>query len=765
MAHLPQDVKPNVADKITLRVQGEFSSPHPVSSSIGSIVLTWRPNLSDPNQPLFLHRKLKKLQTKILYGETDSLILRVKTTTAFQKIFDVVAPRIGMHPNSFMFRHHGRRVLPNETTPADLNLGDDEVLQVEPRHNSYVEPQRETKITLRIQCRSSSLAAQQINRFIQFIGLISIPVLMSDSQPEKKIKPKNMNLVPHGSELSTLRVNRTTALQNIYNAVAQELLVEPDSFFLYYDGERLVPNENTPSDLNLDDNDVLDFRFTLPPNVTPNGVVLYLRVQCEFCFMTAHRINSYIVSLMLTSNYNSFQNRNQSLLLHRTLEKLETKTFIAVSDGSEQLILRVKTTTPCERIYHAVAQQKGAEPHSFRLHHDGEILPRNESTAADLNLENDAVLDNDGSEPLLMKVKTTTTFRKIYKAITQERRIYPDSFYLLYNGQRLLPNETTPSDLNLVNGQVLEHSLALNPAERPKSLSEFNPHGIESMTLRVNPTTAFQKIYEAVARAQGVEPNSFLLYHNGERLLSNETTLTDLNLDNDDVLDTLNSTERIKLVSAFNIHSTYINPCSYIGFSNSKKRTTEILNQLSCNGSESLMLRVKQTVAFQKIYDAVAQHMGLDPTSFSLHYHGQRLLPNKTPTDLNIHNNAVLNHFLSFPRPYDRDVVSDRDAKITLHIECEFSFLAAHQIDPLNGFIHGNRQGPITLRLKTTTTLRKIYDVVARVIDWELNTLFLVYDGRRLPSNETTPADWNIGNDAVLHLLLELRGGNASSFW
>jgi hypothetical protein len=48
------------------------------------------------------------------------------------------------------------------------------------------------------------------------------------------------------------------------------------------------------------------------------------------------------------------------------------------------------------------------------------------------------------------------------------------------------------------------------------------------MTLRVNPTTAFQKIYEAVARAQGVEPNSFLLYHNGERLLSNETTLTDV---------------------------------------------------------------------------------------------------------------------------------------------------------------------------------------------------------------------------------------------
>ncbi|PLW55576.1 hypothetical protein PCANC_03514 [Puccinia coronata f. sp. avenae] len=435
--------------------------------------------------------------------------------------------------------------------------------------------------------------------------------------------------------------------------------------------------------------------------------------------------------------------------------------------------------------------------------------------------------NNDGSEPLLMKVKTTTTFRKIYKAITQERRIYPDSFYLLYNGQRLLPNETTPSDLNLVNGQVLEFfhtALAGAQPGRATKVSlriqcEFStfdahpinsfirsivlisksnlfsipilifsthqmdlvPHGIESMTLRVNPTTAFQKIYEAVARAQGVEPNSFLLYHNGERLLSNETTLTDLNLDNDDVLDTLNSTERIKLVSAFNvsfppslltpstymhqIHSTYINPCSYIGFSNSKKRTIEILNQLSCNGSESLMLRVKQTVAFQKIYDAVAQHMGLDPTSFSLHYHGQRLLPNKTPTDLNIHNNAVLNHFLTFPRPYDRDVVSDRDAKITLHIECEFSFLAAHQIDPLNGFIHGNRQGPITLRLKTTTTFRKIYDVVARVIDWELNTLFLVYDGRRLPSNETTPADWNIGNDAVLHLLLELRGGNASSFW
>jgi hypothetical protein len=63
------------------------------------------------------------------------------------------------------------------------------------------------------------------------------------------------------------------------------------------------------------------------------------------------------------------------------------------------------------------------------------------------------------------------------------------------------------------------------------------------------------------------------------------------------------------------------------------------------------MLRVKQTVAFQKIYDAVAQHMGLDPTSFSLHYHGQRLLPNKTPTDVSLPEDffmPIKNH-LTFP--------------------------------------------------------------------------------------------------------------------
>ncbi|PLW11211.1 hypothetical protein PCASD_00124 [Puccinia coronata f. sp. avenae] len=86
---------------------------------------------------------------------------------------------------------------------------------------------------------------------------------------------------------------------------------------------------------------------------------------------------------------NSLCNRNQFLLpfIHRELKKL------AVSDGSEPLILRVKTTTPFQKIYNAVAQQKGVEPRSFRLQYDGQRLLPNDSTPADLNLENDDALD------------------------------------------------------------------------------------------------------------------------------------------------------------------------------------------------------------------------------------------------------------------------------------------------------------------------------------------------------------------------------------
>ncbi|PLW55311.1 hypothetical protein PCANC_02331 [Puccinia coronata f. sp. avenae] len=74
---------------------------------------------------------------------------------------------------------------------------------------------------------------------------------------------------------------------------------------------------------------------------------------------------------------NSLCNRNQFLLpfIHRELKKLAVK------------------------IYNAVAQQKGVEPRSFRLQYDGQRLLPNDSTPADLNLENDDALDYYVEQP------------------------------------------------------------------------------------------------------------------------------------------------------------------------------------------------------------------------------------------------------------------------------------------------------------------------------------------------------------------------------
>ncbi|PLW19035.1 hypothetical protein PCANC_09817 [Puccinia coronata f. sp. avenae] len=56
----------------------------------------------------------------------------------------------------------------------------------------------------------------------------------------------------------TIKAKRTTPFVKIYNALAQEKGVSPDSFRLYYDGEKLPRNETTPDDLGFGDEEVLD---------------------------------------------------------------------------------------------------------------------------------------------------------------------------------------------------------------------------------------------------------------------------------------------------------------------------------------------------------------------------------------------------------------------------------------------------------------------------------------------------------------------------
>ncbi|PLW11201.1 hypothetical protein PCASD_21613 [Puccinia coronata f. sp. avenae] len=68
-------------------------------------------------------------------------------------------------------------------------------------------------------------------------------------------------------------------------------------------------------------------------------------------------------------------------------------------------------------------------------------------------------LSSDGKEPLFLKVKRTTAFQKIYKAVTNHLQVTPHSFRLSHDGERLNPDETTPDDLNFDDEEVLDHFL------------------------------------------------------------------------------------------------------------------------------------------------------------------------------------------------------------------------------------------------------------------------------------------------------------------
>ncbi|MBW0562890.1 hypothetical protein O181_102605, partial [Austropuccinia psidii MF-1] len=60
-------------------------------------------------------------------------------------------------------------------------------------------------------------------------------------------------------------------------------------------------------------------------------------------------------------------------------------------------------------------------------------------------------------EPLLLKVKPTTKFHKIYSTVAQHRRVEMNSFRLHYDGQRLLPNDSTPADLQFDENETLDY--------------------------------------------------------------------------------------------------------------------------------------------------------------------------------------------------------------------------------------------------------------------------------------------------------------------
>ncbi|CAH7689836.1 hypothetical protein PPACK8108_LOCUS24982, partial [Phakopsora pachyrhizi] len=59
-------------------------------------------------------------------------------------------------------------------------------------------------------------------------------------------------------------------------------------------------------------------------------------------------------------------------------------------------------------------------------------------------------------EPLTLKVKQTTPFQKIYGAVAEHRGVALTSFRLQYEGQRILPNESTPADLNFDNEESID---------------------------------------------------------------------------------------------------------------------------------------------------------------------------------------------------------------------------------------------------------------------------------------------------------------------
>lgn len=73
--------------------------------------------------------KPSKITLKVQFiGGEEPLVLRVKATTTFQKIYNAVANARNVAVNSFRLRHDGQRIQADEKTPADLNFDEEEIL-------------------------------------------------------------------------------------------------------------------------------------------------------------------------------------------------------------------------------------------------------------------------------------------------------------------------------------------------------------------------------------------------------------------------------------------------------------------------------------------------------------------------------------------------------------------------------------------------------------------------------------------------------------
>ncbi|KAI9605249.1 hypothetical protein H4Q26_003227 [Puccinia striiformis f. sp. tritici PST-130] len=117
-----QDVKPDkAAGKITLKIL-------PTSQTHETVISLFQCNSTHPiNHSSILNRILKH-RLHIVSNGDEPLMLRVKTTTTFAKIYNAVAKQKNVAITSFRLQCDDQRLIPNETTPADLNLDDEEVL-------------------------------------------------------------------------------------------------------------------------------------------------------------------------------------------------------------------------------------------------------------------------------------------------------------------------------------------------------------------------------------------------------------------------------------------------------------------------------------------------------------------------------------------------------------------------------------------------------------------------------------------------------------
>lgn len=62
-------------------------------------------------------------------------------------------------------------------------------------------------------------------------------------------------------------------------------------------------------------------------------------------------------------------------------------------------------------------------------------------------------------EPLILKVKESTTFLKIYTAVAEQRGVARNSFKLQFDGQNLTPNDSTPGDLGMEEEECIDFLL------------------------------------------------------------------------------------------------------------------------------------------------------------------------------------------------------------------------------------------------------------------------------------------------------------------